>query len=56
MPYRIICGTCGLLGRRSYSGNAEKIAYRHTSKKKYSNHKVEVVYFNALIEALKKSD
>lgn len=55
MSYKVICNVCGLLGKRSYVGNAEKIADRHTSKKKYSNHKVEVVYFNALIEALKRS-
>lgn len=56
MTFKIICDKCGQIGRRAYRGNAEKIAVRHTAKKKFSNHNVEVIYYNWAIEALKNHD
>ena len=56
MAYKAICGVCGFLGKRSYYGNAGKIANLHMSRLKNKNHKVEVVYFNPLLEFVKKDD
>jgi len=56
MSYKAICDVCGLLGKRSYYGNAEKIANLHMSRLKNKGHEVAVVHFNALIDSLKKSE
>ena len=55
MAFKIICDKCGQIGRKAYHGNAEKVALRHTAKKKFADHKVELVYYNWAIEAIKKS-
>ena len=56
MAYKIICDVCGLLGKRAYQANADKIANRHVAKKKNSGHNVDVVSYNRAIEALKNYD
>jgi hypothetical protein len=55
MPYQIICDKCGMIGKKSYRGNAEKILNRHLSKLKNRGHNVRLVFFNWFTESLGKA-